>query len=147
MLQKMMIRIAVVATALLVCAASASAIPVIDVLTGSDGNFSFSVVHSSTGGSDGQSGAILDSISLGGAGGDVSISGSTLLVELEVAIGTGTYDASGVFDLAGLQDDSAQLDILLGTLVLTNTAGTAEYDGLKFYFEADGGELSCFVQG
>ena len=59
-----------------VCLAGSSrAAPIIEVLDGSDGNFTFSVVHTSTGGSDGQSGSILGNIDLGGAGGDWTVVG------------------------------------------------------------------------
>jgi len=132
-----MARVLVLAVVLCVCATPAAATPVLDVLSGSDGNFGFSVVHTSTGCSDGQCGTVLDSVGLGGAGGSLTASGGGTLLDLNVqlVIGSGTYDASGVFDLAGLLDNSAQLDKLLGTLELTHVAGTNEYGGLKFLFE------------
>ena len=123
---------------ILLFASSASAIPVVDVLTGSDGNFSFSVVHNSSGGNDGQSGTVLDSISLGGAGGSATVTGAGTLLDLDVelVIGGGTYNAAGLFDLAGLLDDVLQQDVLLGTLELTYVSGADNsYDGLKFYLE------------
>jgi hypothetical protein len=136
-LKSSMVRASALLVALILCAGPAAATPVLEVLSGSDGNFSYSWIHTSTGGSDGQSGSLLDAIGLGGAGGDITVSGAgTLLdVDVELAIGTGTYDAIGQFDLAGLLDDTTQADVLLGTLTLSHVAGTAEYDGLKFYFE------------
>jgi len=128
-----MLRRLLLALVMLSGAGSASAAPIVAVLSGSDGNFSFSVTHTSSAGSDGQMGTVLDSITLGGAGGSATASAGLLNLQVELRIGGVDYDATGVFDLAGLLDDSVQEDILLGSLSLAGAGGT--YNGMTFYFE------------
>lgn len=132
---------AVFALALAAFATPAQAVPVTAVLGGTDGNFTFSVVHTSTGGSDGQSGSILGDVGLGGAGGDWTVVGDlgTLDIELTVEVGgnVSTYDAIGDFSISALTEFGAQADVMLGSLAFALTAGgdEAAIDGLTFYFE------------
>ncbi|NNL65508.1 MAG: hypothetical protein HKP30_04640 [Myxococcales bacterium] len=129
------------ALAVLMLAAPAKAVPIADVLAGTDGNFLFSVVHTSTGGSDGQSGTVLGDVSLSAAGGSFNqgVTQAFFDAELDVDIGgsISTYQAKGAFDLAGLLDFSAQSDVLLGYLDFTLLAGAddAGIADLTFYFE------------
>lgn len=122
-------------------AGPARAVPVDAVLDGHDGNFTFSVVHTSTGGSDGQSGSILGDVGLGGAGGDWTVVGdiATLDVELTVDVGgnVSTYDAIGDFSVSALTEFATQADVMLGSLAFSLTGGSDEaaIDGLVFYFE------------
>jgi len=127
-----MLRRLLLALVMLLGAGPASAASIVSVLSGSDGNFNFSVTHTSSAGDDGQMGTVLDSITLGGAGGSATASAGLLNLQVQLHIGGVDYDATGVFDLAGLLDDSAQEDILLGSLSL---AGAGGYDGMTFYFE------------
>ena len=133
--------VAVLATAVSLFAQSAQAVPVDAVLSGSDANFSFSVIHTSTGGSDGQSGSILGGIDLGRSGGDWTVVGDigTLDIELTVDVGgnVSTYDAFGTFSVAALTEFTTQADVMLGSLAFALTSGADEsaIDGLTFYFE------------
>jgi hypothetical protein len=128
-------------TALLALASPAGAVPIADVLSGTDGNFLFSVVHTSTSGSDGQSGSVLGDVSLSAGGGSWVVAAGTgfLDVELDVDVAgsVSTYQAKGSFDLAALADDGTQADTLLGFLAFDLLAGAddAAIDGLTFYFE------------
>lgn len=124
----MLIRVALALAALLF-ASPALAVPVQDVLNGTDGNFSFSLVHSSTGCSDGQCGSPLDGITLGGAGGSASVSGGQFLLDVQLNIGGELHQATGAFDFAGLLDNSAQTNLLLGSLTLTG----GQYAGTYFF--------------
>lgn len=132
---------AILALALLALAGPAGAVPVVAVLDGTDGNFQFSVVHTSTSGDDGQSGTILGDVGLGAAGGDWTVVGDvgTLDIELTVDVGgsVSTYDAIGDFSISALTEFSTQADVMLGSLAFTLTAGAddAGIDGLTFYFE------------
>lgn len=110
-------------------AAPALSVPITDILSGSDSNFSYSLIHTSSAGSDGQSGTILAGISLGANGGSITTAGGQLLIDAELVIDGTTYQAVGAFDLAGLLDDSVQADIMLGSLTLTG--GT--YAGVYFF--------------
>ena len=138
-----MLRAALVALAAVLAFAArpASAVPVTAVLAGNDGNFGFSVVHSSSGGSDGQAGTILGDVLLGGAGGDWSVLGDlgTLDVELLVDVGgsVSSYDALGGFSVSALGEFASQADVMLGSLAFSLTSGADEVgiDGLTFYFE------------
>jgi len=122
-------------------APSARALPVTAVLDGTDGNFQFSVVHTSTGGNDGQSGTILGDVGLGGAGGEWTDAGgiATLDIELTVDVGgsVSVYDAVGQFDVAALTEFSTQTDVMIGSLAFALTSGADDgaLDGLTFYFE------------
>ena len=118
--------------ALLSIASPGFSASITSILSGTDNNFGFSVVHSSDAGSDGQAGTILDSVSLGSNGGTVTVGGGLMLINAELDIGTQSYQAVGSFDLAGLLDNSVQADVLLGSLTLTSASGP--YDG-TYYFE------------
>jgi hypothetical protein len=112
---------------LLLIAAPSAAAPIIDVLQGVDANYRFSVVHSSTGGSDGQAGSVLARILLGPAGGTATVVGPVLELDVQLVIAGDSYQATGAFDVAGLLDDVAQTDRMLGSLSLVgvgNFAGT-----------------------
>jgi len=124
-------------SALLLAAAPAFAVSIDGVLAGTDGNFQFSVVHTSSSGSDGQMGTVLADVGLGDGGGTALQAGSLLQIDLELDIAGSIYDASGSFELAGLLDDTNQADILLGHLGLTLDSGDddLELDGATFYFE------------
>lgn len=122
-------------------AGPAGAVPVVDVLQGSDGNFQFSWVHDSSAGGDGQGGNLLGSVELGAGGGTwEEVAGiATLEIELVVDVGgdLSTYDATGSFDVAALSELATQADVLAGSLSLTMTSGLdeADIDGVTFYFE------------
>ena len=130
----------------LVCSAPASAVSIDDVLSGTDVNFLFSVVHSASGGSDGQSGTIEGYLDMGAPGGTATVNGAALEIrdlELTLANTSGgavvaTYDVSGDFDLARLLDTSANSDALLGWLDFSLSGGDDTnfgVDGRRFYFE------------
>jgi hypothetical protein len=122
-------------------AAPAHAVPVLDVLSGTDGNYSFSWVHDSTSGNDGQGGTRVGAVDLGAGGGTwvVAAGIGTLDIELTVDVGgsVSTYDATGSFDVAGLSEFATQADVMVGSLAFTLTAGLddAAVDGVTFYFE------------
>lgn len=111
--------------------------PVTGVLQGSDGNFSFSVIHTSSAGSDGQSGSVLDTVTLGAGGGQWVESGALASLDIQLDIGAGTYDVSGMFDLPALADLLEDPNTMLGSLTFQLVAGadTHGLDGLTFYFE------------
>jgi hypothetical protein len=134
-----LLRLAIPAVALL--ASPASAVPVEAVLAGTDGNFTYSVVHTSTAGSDGQSGTILGTVGLGGAGGDWTVVGDVATLDIQLVVDVGgslsTYDAIGDFSVSALTEFGTQADVMLGSLAFTLAAGGDEagIDGLTFYFE------------
>ncbi len=125
----------------LLLGATAQAAPIADVLSGTDGNFRFSVVHTSTGCSDGQCGSILGEVSLGAGGGNWLSDGTNAFLDLELDVNVGgsisTYNAKGAFSETALTDFGTQADVLLGSLDVTLLSGAddAGLDGLTFLFE------------
>jgi len=133
--------LASLALALCAVAGSARAVPVIAVLDGTDGRFQFSVVHTATGGNDGQSGTILGDVDLGAAGGTWSLAGDVgtldLQLDVDAAGSVSRYRAVGDFSLSALAELATQADVMLGSLAFTLEAGAddAGLEGLTFYFE------------
>jgi hypothetical protein len=122
-------------------AAPASAVPVVDVLSGTDATFTFSVVHDSNSGGDGQIGNVIGQVTLGPAGGTWTIVGPIGTLDLELVIDVAgsdsTYDVLGDFDVPGLSEFVTQANVMVGSLSFTLTSGAddAAMDGVTIYFE------------
>lgn len=147
---------AIAVLALVALTAAASASPIVEIGTGTDVNFTFSVVHSSSGGFDGQSGTILYDVFLDtdnvpstydvGVPDAASPSGLADIASLFVDIvrrsdsEVETFKIDGKFDSVDLADGLFDANTLVGYLDFTALADGdgvdfTDLDGETFYFE------------
>ena len=120
-------------------ASTAAADPITDVLSGSDNNFTFSVIHTSSSGSDGQSGSITHDVSLNTSLALPNDWDATPHFHLDLTARSGgavsIYHVAGAFDLTDLSDGVYSGNQLVGYLTFNVLSGDDFLDGETFYFE------------
>lgn len=123
----------------------AAADPIVDIENGTDENFSFSLIHTSSSCDDGQCGSKLFDLTLTAGqtheytadGGGAGIDTIDMFIDLSAGGLSATYHVTGSFLNAGLQIGNDAANTLLGFLTFTAEGDGTGFLGeqITFYFE------------